>query len=41
LPTDDERSTIDELLTDAPSEAEGLQDLLWTLLNCTEFQFNH
>jgi hypothetical protein len=41
LPTDAERRTIDGLLADAPSETEGLQDLLWTLLNCTEFQFNH
>jgi hypothetical protein len=40
-PTEAERRTIDELLADAPSEAEGIQDLMWTLLNCTEFQFNH
>ncbi|MBL9094397.1 MAG: DUF1549 domain-containing protein [Planctomycetaceae bacterium] len=40
-PRDDERRTIDQLLAAAPNETEGYQDLLWTLINCTEFQFNH
>ena len=25
----------------APSPKEGLEDLLWTLLNTREFEFNH
>ncbi len=41
LPRDDERQTVKELLATAPSPKEGYQDLLWTLINCTEFQFNH
>ncbi len=40
-PRPDELTTIDELLRDSPSRAEGLQDLLWTLLNSSEFVFNH
>ncbi|MGC3969927.1 MAG: hypothetical protein QM775_22155 [Pirellulales bacterium] len=41
LPRDDERRTIAELMKGMPSAKEGYQDLLWTLINCTEFQFNH
>lgn len=41
LPRDDERRTIAELMKEMPSAKEGYQDLLWTLINCTEFQFNH
>lgn len=40
-PHANELAAIDELLRDAPSRAEGLQDLLWTLLNSSEFVFNH
>jgi hypothetical protein len=40
-PRPDELSSIDELLREAPSRAEGLQDLLWALLNSSEFVFNH
>lgn len=40
-PHSDELTAIDELLRDAPSRPEGLQDLLWTLLNSSEFVFNH
>lgn len=29
------------LVQEAPSAKEGLEDLLWTLLNTREFQFNH
>ncbi len=40
-PHADELAAINELLREAPSRAEGLQDLLWTLLNSSEFVFNH
>ncbi len=40
-PRADELTSIEELLREAPSRAEGLQDLLWTLLNSSEFVFNH
>ena len=40
-PRADELAAIDELLREAPSRPEGLQDLLWTLLNSSEFVFNH
>ena len=29
------------LVGEAPSRKEGLEDLLWTLLNATQFSFNH
>jgi hypothetical protein len=41
LPSAEERTIVDESIAAAPSPAEGYQDLLWTLINCTEFQFNH
>jgi hypothetical protein len=41
LPTPAERQTITELLAEAPSKKEGFEDLLWTLLNSSEFVFNH
>jgi hypothetical protein len=41
LPTPAERHTITELLAEAPSKKEGVEDLLWTLLNSSEFVFNH
>lgn len=40
-PHADELAAIDELLRDVPSRPEGLQDLMWTLLNSSEFVFNH
>lgn len=40
-PTDHELQTINELLAEAPSRREGWEDLMWTLLNCPEFAFNH
>lgn len=40
-PTPDEVATVQELLKDAPSRAEAFQDLLWVLLNSSEFVFNH
>jgi hypothetical protein len=39
--TGDEQATIRQLLADVPSREEGFQDLLWTLLNSSEFVFNH
>jgi hypothetical protein len=41
LPTGEERAIVDDAIASAPTPAEGYQDLLWTLINCTEFQFNH
>jgi hypothetical protein len=41
LPTAAEHQTITDLLADSPSKKEGFEDLLWTLLNCSEFVFNH
>ncbi len=40
-PHADKLTAIDELLREAPSRPEELQDLLWTLLNSSEFVFNH
>jgi hypothetical protein len=39
--TDEELSIVRQILTEAPSREEGYQDLLWTLLNSSEFVFNH
>lgn len=41
LPSARERETVQRLLGTAPSRREGFEDLLWTLLNCAEFVFNH
>lgn len=41
LPSAKEQATVKDLLSKAPSRKEGLEDLLWTLLNSTEFLFNH
>lgn len=41
LPNDREQATIERLLASAPTRQEGLEDLLWTLVNCPEFVFNH
>lgn len=40
-PTAQEQVTVRRLLAAAPSRKEGFEDLLWTLLNCAEFVFNH
>lgn len=40
-PRADELADIEQLLRETPTRAEGLQDLLWTLLNSSEFVFNH
>lgn len=41
LPTADERDTATEYLAAVPARQEGLEDLLWALLNCPEFIMNH
>ena len=41
MPTDEERNVIRELLAEIPNREEGWQDVMWTLLNCSEFVFNH
>jgi hypothetical protein len=41
LPDDSERETAAKYLAGVPSRQEGLEDLLWTLLNCSEFVMNH
>lgn len=41
MPTDTERESVRRLIAAAPSRKEGFEDLLWTLLNCAEFSFNH
>lgn len=40
-PSDAERAAIHELLAESSSPAECWQDLLWTLLNSSEFVFQH
>jgi hypothetical protein len=38
-PTADERQAVREFLAEAPSRREAWEDVLWTLINCTEFSF--
>ncbi|MGE3806270.1 MAG: DUF1549 and DUF1553 domain-containing protein, partial [Gemmataceae bacterium] len=40
-PRPEERQRAEELVKAAPNPKEGLQDLLWALLNSREFLFNH
>jgi hypothetical protein len=40
-PTADEQAMIAELLSAASSRQEAFEDLLWTLLNSSEFVFSH
>jgi len=41
LPKPDEIKKAEGWITDAPTPKEGVQDLLWVLLNSREFLFNH
>lgn len=41
FPTDRERNLGHTYLRDSPSRAEGAEDLMWVLLTCQEFLFNH
>jgi hypothetical protein len=41
FPTDDERRIHSEHVEQAASRAEGMRDVLWSLLNVREFVFNH
>ncbi|MGE0607665.1 MAG: DUF1549 and DUF1553 domain-containing protein [Pirellulales bacterium] len=41
LPNDDERLAIRETIAAGPSRDEAWQDIVWALLNCSEFVFNH
>jgi hypothetical protein len=40
-PQQKEARRAEELIAEAPSVREGLQDLMWVLLNSKEFLFNH
>ena len=41
LPNQDEIDRAQRWIAKAPTPREGLQDLLWVLLNSREFMFNH
>lgn len=40
-PTDEERQVVQESLASGTSREETWQDILWALLNCSEFVFGH
>jgi hypothetical protein len=40
-PNQDEIDRAERWIREAPTPREGLQDLLWVLLNSREFMFNH
>lgn len=40
-PTDEERAAVQETLAATASREEAWQDILWALLNCSEFAFGH
>lgn len=41
FPSAQERATLLHAFGEAPSRREGVEDLLWTLLNTREFLYNH
>ena len=41
MPTAGERQTAEKFIATVPSRKEAMEDLLWTLLNCSEFVMNH
>jgi hypothetical protein len=41
LPDDNERTAAATFLSGVASRQEGLEDLLWTLINCSEFVMSH
>ncbi len=40
-PTEAESSTLLKMISEAPNEEQGLQDVFWAVLNSREFIFNH
>ncbi|MFN0198375.1 MAG: cell surface protein, partial [Planctomycetaceae bacterium] len=40
-PTASETQAVTEILAEAGSRQEGWEDLFWSLLNCSEFVFQH
>jgi hypothetical protein len=40
-PTSTETATVERYISESPSLTEGLQDLLWALVNSKEFLLNH
>jgi hypothetical protein len=41
VPNQDEIDRAERFVREAPNPRDGLQDLLWVLLNSREFVFNH
>lgn len=40
-PTEAERKKMNSLIATAPADRKTYDDILWALLNSTEFSFNH
>ncbi len=40
-PSDEERAVCQEIVDAAPNQKEGLEDLLWALMNSKQFLYNH
>ena len=41
LPTEEERTGLEEVLQHASSKRKGLEDILWSLICSQEFRYNH